>query len=142
MHLRWFVDEADTALTIELDDLASSTEYTVVFTTDLLLGGENIPQEWSWEFTTGTDREFSVPNSMDRPEFTMTDHFPTSLSYTISWDSVDGADSYELQETTSEIFTYVNQTWTPTDTSIVINQTYSNQYYYRVRAFNGTDYSE
>ena len=142
MYLRWFVNEADSLLTIELDDLQPSTLYTVTFSTELLLGGTNILQQWSWRFTTGTVREFPVPNAMDRPVFTMTDHFPPSLTYDITWDEVPGASSYELQEETSEVFDGGGTTYTTSDTFYTINKSGSNQYYYRVRAFDGSTFSD
>ena len=142
-YLRYFVNEANTMLTIELDSLDANTEYTVTFNTLLELGGTALSEDWSWSFTTGTEREFDVPVLIGRPEFSMTEHFPSSLTYDFSWTPITGAVEYELQETVSEIFASGGSTVIVDGTTFTMTKDYSNQFYYRVRGHNGSGgYSE
>jgi hypothetical protein len=142
MYTRYYLEQADTALTIELDDLSPNTTYTVTFSTALELGGSPIPEAWEWTFTTGTEREFDPPGSLDRPVFTMTEHFPSSLSFDLTWNAVPDATGYEVQQTLGELFVDWSRDWTLTGTTQSVTVDYPNQYYYRVRATDGVDYSE
>ncbi len=142
MYTRWFIDEADTALTIELGILQPDTTYTATFDTGFTLGGNALSEPYSWQFTTGSSAAYAVSEEYNRPQFTMSEHFPNLLTYQISWTSIPDAVSYDLQETRSEIFAYVDRTLSTNENSLEVSVDYSNQYYYRVRAFDGTAYSD
>jgi sugar lactone lactonase YvrE len=143
MYLRRFADQADSLLTIELHDMLPNTVYTVTFTTDLKLGNVPITKPWMWQFVTGFEREFDLPNSMPRPSFTMTNRYPP-LTYDVTWNAIAGAVSYELQEMSSEVFADEPTIYTSSDPSVTIIRSGSNwyRYYYRVRAFDGYTYSD
>ena len=139
---RWWAEETATALTNEHDDLDPTTTDTVRFSTDLLIGGARSAEEFAWQFSTGIHRAFPVPSSMDRPVFTMDEHHPGSLTFTVTWGAVSGAVSYHLQESLSEHFDYVSREWTPSEPFLEVTVPMSNQYYYRVRASDGAAHSE
>ena len=143
MYLRWAMVQADTILTVELDDLAPNTIYYVAFSGDLMINGEQIEQPWEWRFTTGASRDFEEPNAMIRPEITTVDHFPESLEYEIGWRAISGAVQYELQESVDGLFKsdFIIRTLTTNETVLTLSQSESNQYYYRVRAFDSERYS-
>ncbi|MBN2656408.1 MAG: InlB B-repeat-containing protein [Spirochaetales bacterium] len=146
-YLRWFTADAGAGseLTIELDDLDPSTQYTVIFSTDLEMGGQPLDEEWSWTFTTGTEKEFPEPITLGRPEFLMSNHFPPSLTYEVTWSVVTGATEYELQVGRGEAFAggYDDSFTITGGTTKQITAERTNEYYVRVRAHDGSgNYSE
>lgn len=135
IYMRYFLNGAD-ALSIEFDDFEPNTTYTLTFSTDLIINGNNISEPWEHTFTTGEVREYPIP-TLDRPTITNTEHFPTSADNILTWDSIDGAVEYEVSENTSELADGSYTTYTTTETSFNLVES-GNQYYYRVRALDGS----
>ncbi len=110
------------------------TYYWRVYSSD----GTNI-SNWSdvWSFSTNTD-------VLDAPSLVSPVNEATnqSTSPILVWNSVMGATMYEYQYSTDEYFsTYANDYVSGTDATISgLNNNYT--YYWRVSAFDGTDWSE
>lgn len=142
MYARWFLGQADSELTVELDDLQANTTYTVTFTEELNLGNAQIPDAWEWNFTTGPAREFELPSGLGRPEFTMTENAPESLSFELTWTAVPGATEYEIHQSVSEAYVGYEKLGSTAATSFEVTVDQRNQYYYRVRATAPPSYGQ
>ena len=116
-----------------MDDLEPNTRYVVSISSEILPGRETSGSPWSFEFETGTEREFPLPVISDRPVISEPSHLE-SLEYVLVWEGVEGAIEYQIQESRGDLFTYSDREFLSSDKFITIKVNRGNEYYYRVRA--------
>lgn len=131
-----------TNIIIELEEMDANTQYEVKLNNNLLTNNINSSDQWHWSFTTGSSLNHNFNSNIDRPSFDESKIYSDSNFMNISWTEIENIKHYEIQESRSPRFNYVDRKFRTKNTNIDISYEKSNQYYYRVKAVSDSEESD
>ncbi|MEW6557303.1 MAG: DNRLRE domain-containing protein [Elusimicrobiota bacterium] len=151
----WTVGDGATGYTLEEDDNSSFTSPTTVYTeanTSTNITGKTdgtyyyrVKATNSYGSSSWSSYKYITVNKgihPDTPSLNSLSSPDTDGNYTVSWNSVTGADSYTLEEDDNSSFSSPTQAYSGVSTSKNISGKTNGTYYYRVKATNAYGDSE